>query len=379
MPRRKINEALVGGFAVVGIVLLGLLFLLMGSLEPLFREYKTINADFPDVQGLQAGDPVFLFGKRAGKVVGVELLPRPAEGPAQIRVAMKIPAEFCKYLRVNSVVKIDKSLTGILSVLILESDGPWLEEGQSLRGTPAAQIGDVTEQLKSVLTEGETLLARVDGVIKGIEEKGDLPAALADLRAVAGDAKAELQPLLKTLRETLSTVDEFIEENRLDIRYAVNNLRDFTENASALLVNLGDTPGRLKKGLESLEKAGSSVAEAIRENRVNIDALLTDLSQAASNAENLSSEIKRRPWRLLYEPSIEEMRALELYDAAWAYNQGATELHRSVRALAARLEDETTGTRHPEVLDRAMAEVKESLSRHKRAEKLFWERLQAEN
>ena len=103
-----------------------------------------------------------------------------------------------------------------------------------------------------------------------------------------------------------------------------------------------------------------------------------DLSRAASNSENLTAEIKRRPWRLLYQPSLEEMKALELYDAAWAYNEGSTELHRSVRELAAYLAVDPESPRQSELIESAIAHVKESLGRHREAEDLFWERLKSE-
>ena len=66
---------------------------------------------------------------------------------------------------------------------------------------------------------------------------------------------------------------------------------------------------------------------------------------------------------------------MDLYDAAWAYNLGATELNRSIRDLAARLESDPQGMRQPEQLEEARKQLAQSLRKHREAEEKFWERL----
>jgi predicted RecB family endonuclease len=69
---------------------------------------------------------------------------------------------------------------------------------------------------------------------------------------------------------------------------------------------------------------------------------------------------------------------MTLYDAAWAYNLGATELNRSVRELAAHLErvTKTGGAPDPALLE-AQARVRLSLTKQREAEDAFWNQLRA--
>ena len=69
------------------------------------------------------------------------------------------------------------------------------------------------------------------------------------------------------------------------------------------------------------------------------------------------------------------MKAMELFDAAWAYNLGASELNRSLRSLAAKLEQDPTGQASPNELQEARQQVAASLRKHREAEEKFWEKL----
>src|SRR5262245_49608177 len=106
MQRKQRNEVLVGAFLCVGFGLFLLLLFLMGSLDTLLASTVTVEADFEDVQSLELGDNVYLFGRKVGKVTGINALPRKEGERAAIRVAMVMPADSRTYLREDSLVKI---------------------------------------------------------------------------------------------------------------------------------------------------------------------------------------------------------------------------------------------------------------------------------
>ena len=378
MSRKHRNEALVGAFILTSLGLFVALLFLMGSLDALFAKMEPFEADFGDVQGLQRGDPVLLFGMKVGRVVDLRLLPRADGAPATIRVAMVMPSMYRAYLREDSRTRIDKSLTGNISVVIQESGGAALPAGVPLKGTPAADFGAVTEKVNQVLDEGEKLVQTVSAIAKTIEEKGDLSAASSDLAALVKYVRSEVVPLKDNLQQALDLFRNILEENRLDIRHAVASLKETTSLAKDFTDKLNSTPALVESSLAELEKAGASVSDLIAQNRVHIDSILEDLSATSANAANLTAEVKRRPWRLLYKPSEEEEQAMSLYDAAWAYNLGATELNRSVRDLVAHLEQAGRPGRTDDSLVKEAADrVRLSLQKHKEAEEAFWEKLRS--
>ncbi len=375
MPRKTRNEVLVGAFISLGMGLFVLLLFLMGSLDTLLERSVTVDADFGDIQSLQVGDPVLVFGQKVGKVSTINLRPLEEGKRAVLRVSMTMPARYREYLREDSMVKIDKQLTGNISVLIQESDGKILSEGARLKGTPVADFAAVTQKANQVLDEGEKVVASISRMIKDIESRGEVTAALSAANDILKKVRDEVLPLGDELKQTLNLVEGIIDENRLDIRHAVANLKETTGAAKSLTDKLSATPDQIARSLAELEKAGDAVGSLVRENRTSVDTILEDLRQTMTNASNLTSEVKRRPWRLLYHPSEEELKAMELYDAAWAYNLGATELNRSIRDLAARLESDPQGMRQPEQLEEARKQLAQSLRKHREAEEKFWERL----
>ena len=375
MPRKTRNEVLVGAFISLGMGLFVLLLFLMGSLDTLLERSVTVDADFGDIQSLQVGDPVLVFGQKVGKVSTINLRPAEEGKRAVLRVSMTMPARYREYLREDSMVKIDKQLTGNISVLIQESDGKMLPEGARLKGTPVADFATVTQKANQVLDEGEKVVASISRMIKDIESRGEVTAALSAANDILKKVRDEVLPLGDQLKQTLNLVEGIIDENRLDVRHAVANLKETTGAAKNLTDKLSATPDQIARGLAELEKAGGAVGSLVKENRTSVDTILEDLRQTMTNASNLTSEVKRRPWRLLYRPSEEELKAMDLYDAAWAYNLGATELNRSIRDLAARLESDPQGMRQPEQLEEARKQLAQSLRKHREAEEKFWERL----
>jgi ABC-type transporter Mla subunit MlaD len=357
--------------------LFALLLFLMGSLDTLFASSDRVEADFGDVQSLQEGDPVYLFGMKVGKVSSIDLLPLEPGQQAVIRVRLQMPLKYRPYLREDSIVKIDKSLTGNISVLIRESEGKPLPEGGRLKGAPAADFASVTEKANQVLYQGEQLLASVVRVVKEIETKGNLPSTAQNLGDIVEKLKAEILPLGTRIKGVIELVEKVIEENRLDLRNSVANLKETTAQGKTFAEKITSAPEQVTRSLSEIEKAGNSVTSLINENRNHVDSILEDLTLTAANASNLTSEIKRRPWRLLFRPNESEIKAMDLYDAAWAYNLGATELNRSLRDFESHQLRVATGNSSAKDLEAAKARVEQSILKQKQIEELFWEKLRA--
>jgi len=391
MRRSKKQEVLVGAFVLLSCALLVLLLSLMGGLDAILSDRVTVTAVFRDVQGLQVGDPVYVYGLKCGKVSAIEPVASGESEPVSMRVEMDVGESERGLIRARTLVVIDKSLTGNISVMMKqprdEAGGP-LAEGERLAGSESSGFEAVTERATAVLDEARLALRSVREVVESVQEDGHLRQGLASVAGLTQDLRERLQTLGSSLESSLARVDDtvgslrsLVEENRPAIRQTLANLEEDSALVRNFLARLDGAPEKLTASLAALESATTGVSDLLVENRAHIDALIEDLTVTSANAANLTSDVKRRPWRLLYRPSIEEQKALELYDAAWAYNLGATELHRSARDLAVHLETSArTGAddgEHREALALALARVRESLERQKEAEELFWARLRA--
>jgi len=151
------------------------------------------------------------------------------------------------------------------------------------------------------------------------------------------------------------------------------NLAEGVELARKVLEKVEPAAGDLQAALSRLEEAAAGLGGMIAENRDGFSAIVEDARTAIANAANLTADIRRRPWRLLYRPSKSEEGSLDLYDAAWAYNLGAADLERSLDRLAAQLRKSPGDASG--ILRNAYLQVEESLRRHHEAEDAFWARL----
>ncbi len=392
MARKKRNEVLVGGFIAVALGLFVLLFFLKGTLSEFLRPSARLQAVFEDVRGLKAGDPVFFLGSKVGQVAGLEFSRRPwprdfpelfpqestGSGIARVIVSLSIDGRIRPFLRVDTPVEIAKNLTGNLSVLILEGKGIPLPLGQNLlRGSPGVELTSVVSRVTGLIANAEPVIENLEVFTHRLRDMDSIEAAVKDAAQVIQQLREGIGPLQSTLRYAIDDVRSILSENRGDLRAVTTNLAAGTELAGRILERVDPAIADLRGAIVQLERAAGGVADTIAENRPGIDAVVDGARNALANAANITADIRRRPWRLLYRPSKEEEAEMDLYDAAWAYNLGAADLERSLRFLAARIETAPSGSASGEALRVAQKEVQESLRRHHEAEDAFWVRLKA--
>ena len=365
MARKHRNEILAGGFAALALGLLVLLFFLKGVLGEAFEQSGEIRAVFDDVRGLKSADPVLFLGSKVGRVTGVEIVPRlegdlaglfPVEArqSSRVIVTVRLPRRIIEQVRSDAPVEIAKNLTGNISVLIGRGNGEPLPPGRAiLKGKPGVELAELTERLNG-------LLIRVGPVVE-------------EFAVLARQLREGLPPIQKDLAGALGEARGILAENRSDLRAMTANLAEGVELARKVLEKVEPAAGDLQAALSRLEEAAAGLGGMIAENRDGFSAIVEDARTAIANAANLTADIRRRPWRLLYRPSKSEEGSLDLYDAAWAYNLGAADLERSLDRLAAQLRKSPGDASG--ILRNAYLQVEESLRRHHEAEDAFWARL----
>jgi len=353
--------------------------MLLGTLDPLVARTVEVEADFGDVHGIQPGDPVFLFGVKTGKVRSVTLLPPHPRNAAVVRVAIALPEKHHPYLRVDSIARVDKTLTGNISILIQEGQGRRLRENERLRGQVSVDLAAITERVQRVLDEGEATISAFRRILNELERNESVSGAVTAVSDLAGSLRDEVSPLSTKFEAVVELLRAVVEENRSDVRRTVANLTESTDRVRGVLEKLEGVPADLDRSLKSLENVTAAAADLLRDNRTNLDVILEDLRKASTDAANLTAEVKRRPWRLLYRPSDAELESIELYDAAWAYNLGATELNRTVRDLTELIKRQPGALDESDQIPQLYERIRASLERQGKAEHLFWERLRATN
>jgi len=389
MAIERKNEILVGGFILAGLGLFILLLSLMGTLGRIFEPTRNLQMVFSDIRGLKTGDPVSFLGSKVGLVKEVEfsrrnwgqeypeIFPGDTREMTRVVISAEIPRRVYKHLRTDTPVVIDKTLTGNLTVLIQEGEGePLPEEDAILRGSPGVDLNSMTGRFDRMLETMEPAIQDIAALTSRLADSQNLEKALEEVAALTRELHKGIGPIQEMLQAALEQAHSILSENREDIRTVAANLAKGSELARRVLEKVEPASSKLDSALAQVEKAGSEVARTIKDNRPRIDGIIEDARSAIANASNLTADIRRRPWRLLYRPSESEAETLDIYDAAWAYNLGASDLERCLNSLAIQISSDPAGSRDPEKLRTAYLQVEESLRRHKKAEDAFWTCLQ---
>lgn len=389
------------------------------------------------VAGLDEGSPVTIGGLRVGAVEGVEIVrpgdPRAtgddAAGFIEVRFDMDDDVEVFE----DAPIDLVQPLLGTLASLNLGTLGtsnvddaqggdPVLAEGEFLRGRLApgilAQLGfgpDQTEQLIATVANVEIasaqandLLAEIQGVVTDI--RPDAGPSAQSLRTILANAEALSEnftgedswqtqvdaalvsiregaelvpPLIRNADGTIADAREFVgearnvvAENRADIRGTIRNAESLSRRFRFT------TADRVEAFIEEGMLTVSGYGDLADRLNVIVDreypqvrASIANVRLATDQARLFVQEFRAQPWRILQQPTGEELDREPIYNAARAYATAVSDLRVASEALEAvitrrRSED---GSARDDVVDagtlREMTErVREAFGEYQTAE-----------
>lgn len=365
------NEVQAGLFVIFSSALFFVTLALLGSFRSLTEPYKTVHVEFDDVKGLRKGDPVYLLGQKVGIVENLSFRKKEA-GTPRVIVALSLPSTDWKYLTQQCSVFIDKSITGNLSVEIQDLQGPELTEGFLLKGTVAFDMVETADKIEAALESINQVIHQLAKLLESVEKDGKIEKMIANLSKTIRTIADRSDPLMTKVDSIATLIEGILQENRTGIRDVVTNLNNASLVAHRFLEKLTPAVDSLDDAMKQLAQVSGNLDDLVVRNSGHIDGILEDLRETSANALTLTDEVKRRPWKLLYRPSENELETFDLYDAAWAYNLAAKALNRSVRDLSALSRSERTDeTKVQEVIET----IEASLKRQKEAEESFYSAL----
>lgn len=223
------NETKVGILTVLAIVLLVFGFNLLKG-KSLFSSNKTIYAVYKQVNGLQPSNAVQVNGLTVGNVTSLEVLDQSA---GKILVTLTITKKI--EIPRNSVARITSDLLGTKAVQL--------------------DFGNANEYLKNK----DTVYAAVDG-------------------SITDALKEQLNPLVKKLETTLSSVDSVL--------LTVNSIFDTTTKG-----NLRDAIGDFAHTMQNFNRTSASLSNMMDPNKGNVQATLNNLASVTGNLKNNNEKI----------------------------------------------------------------------------------------
>lgn len=305
----KSEHVFVGAFVLAAAgVLIAMVFAISGVVG---RSTKTFHAYFPFAGGLESGSSVrYAGGPKVGRVDRVKIDPQnPALMDVVFSVQSDVPVKTDSHAKIMSMSPLGDNH---LEVLPGSAATPLAAPGAQLASETyidfnalTAQINELAPQVRQLLGalnsragELQETIARVNDVLNK-QNRDNLSATLANTRGMLEENRPQiksavqnfnglsqrLQPLLEDLRKTSAVADKTLDhldgmltENREDLRQVILEAR---------------------KTLGTLDSITSQLDQTLNVNTENIDEILDNFRRVSQNLKEFTNTIKKRPYTLI--------------------------------------------------------------------------------
>ena len=268
---RERSPMLIGILSIIGITV-GMFFAFSIDKLPFIKQAYEVEADFANAAGLTTENQVRVAGIKVGTVSGIELLEDRVRITLEIENGIEIPRDAFAEIKLATIL-------GTKFVEIQgEGGGPFMEDGDHIpmeRTAVPYEIYQAANQGTGVLEglDGDALNASLRELAKVVnitqEELGDALAGLNDLGASLNANDADLNSLLaESNKLTRFLADEGDELVRL------------IDSSNVVLETLVDQRDEIQSLLASTQLMTDRLTSLLRNNRGNIDLIVTRLDRA---------------------------------------------------------------------------------------------------
>ena len=307
------NEAKVGIFVIIALIIFVATFISVANVQVAGEKvlYKTY---FRFAGGLEAGNTVRFGGLKSGVVTVVQVW---EDNPTRIEVLMEVGGDVP--VNEKSVAKIS-SLSALgqnyLEITPGEMEAPRIKPEGTIPSAETPTIGDVTETItdiadnaklfmrdvrrdfRRITDDAQKLLVNLEKLTNEDNQKR-IEDLLDNTNSLVADLKPRIVDVTDQLNATMRNVDQLSEDFRVVAK---------TADTTILNVNrtIDETREPLKRDLEELELTLQKARELLEDVRVlvatnedNINESVENFRNASENIEQLTDELRQRPWSLI--------------------------------------------------------------------------------
>lgn len=340
MAAVTLSEVKVGILVILAVLLVVVLTMSLGNFQTMFADSVTVNVRVPSVVGIELHAPVTYAGVRFGSVT------KKRYDYENNTPVIELTLDYNSPVSMDS--KVEFTSAGLLSPLFIEISGgsneqrlsTLIDEGKLdpdniyINGTPYTSIGEFF----ALASDVKIVLAKVNETLDGIQEPLSKASGIVDnlsgeLKVIASEVRDLMKEARPRFRNVLDQSSELIVSASGEVVPALRNLRDASGDISPLVNNVGDKMNEaltqanqliasispdaaasvremrlLMEGLQSrlgeIQNKASTllddVDQAIVENRAEIDSMLANLNQTSIHLNELSAQLNKDPWRVVW-------------------------------------------------------------------------------
>ena len=169
----------------------------------------------------------------------------------------------------------------------------------------------------------------------------DFRTDYTDWRVKIGGTIGSAQSSMVKLDATMNDAQQLLVRTGTKIESGINNFDSAVLSAKDSLAHLNQTTLPLldealrksEAAVDSIEKSMEIVHNILLEHTPDIEETLANIRTSAGQLKLASLEIRRSPWKLLYQPSSDQVAHENLYDAARSFALAAGDLRAAGDAL----------------------------------------------
>lgn len=371
---RAQNNIKAGVFVSIAILIgLSVVFIL-GNFKQYFQARAVeYNVTFPVAQGvggLGEGSFVDIGGIQVGEVKSVALDYHSGEPVNLITVKFSVPADIT--IRSNAKVSVHSGLLSTSSWLSFSSMGDAagvVEPGSTFMGSTMSMLeslmgGDAAESLTSTLESFATITNQIESngeLLKwllGDEQADHVDSTVLVLQEAIEQGNAFLSKLntdwanwsgdidvvmaqAEDLAMSMQNVSNLINDNAGTYQEIVDNIDSTVVDVSSVAQQLRSTTmPKLEAFVDTAQTTLADVQKVVVDVKTrvgpwlaDVDRTLANLMLASQQLNQLLTEVKASPWRLLYRPTDAQMGQELIYEASRNFVFGAADLKSAASSM----------------------------------------------
>jgi len=264
--------------------------------------------------GVATGTEVLFGGIAAGRVTAVRAWD---QDPTQIEILLEVkegtPLNEKSLARLGAVSLMSPPA---ISITTGAQEAPRLKAGQAIASLETVSIDDMARKLAGIADTSADLIAQVQGELKSIS--GPAHALLANLDEATGPTnRKQIAGILRQVNALVAQqspkLDRITDQVLLvsrDADSAIKKIGPVADRTDSTVANVNSTINQLRDPIRqdlaqlqsTMEQAKNligSLQTVVRVNDENLRETLENVRVATENMDQLSDQVKQRPWSLV--------------------------------------------------------------------------------
>jgi phospholipid/cholesterol/gamma-HCH transport system substrate-binding protein len=307
------TEAKVGTFVVICSILLGVTVYYVGN-EQWGRHLTPYKTYLRYAGGVASGTEVLFGGIAVGRVTAVHAWD---QDPTQIEILFEVkegtPLNEKSVARLGAVSLMSPPAIAITTGA---QEAPRLKAGQAIASLETVSIDDMARKMAGIADNAADLITQLQGELKTIS--GPAEALLANLNEATGPTNRKqiagiLQQVNALVVQQSPKLDRITDQVLLvsrDADSAIKKIGPLVDHTESTVANVNSTIDQLRDPIRqdlaqlqsTMEQAKNligSLQTVVRVNDENLRETLENVRVATENMDQLSDQVKQRPWSLV--------------------------------------------------------------------------------